>query len=86
MGYKTDRKEIKNSSREGKKIHTRLQGAEGGPKNWGQGAGQREMEIAGNSRLCRKKRKELIDRDRELDREGRRKAKIAAGYRAERKN
>lgn len=44
------------------------------------------MENAGNSRLCRKKRKELIDRDRELDREGRRKAKIAAGYRAERKN
>ena len=53
-------------------------------KNWGQGARQREMEIAGNSSGCRKKREELINRDRDLDRKGWRKATIVAGYRAER--
>ena len=53
-------------------------------KIWGQGVGQREMEITGNSSRCRKKREELINRDRELDREGSRKATIVAGYRAER--
>ena len=43
------------------------------------------MEIAGNS-SGRRKEEELINRDRELDREGWRKAKILAWYRAERKN
>lgn len=36
-------------------------GAERGIKNWGQGGGQREMEIAGSSGGCRKKREEFIN-------------------------
>lgn len=60
-GYGTENAELKHGGREpdkegdrGKNLD-RLQGTEGGIKTWGQGAGQREMEIAGNSGGCRKK-------------------------------
>lgn len=91
-GYRTENVELKHREREldregdQGKNPDRVWGAEGGIKNWGQGARQREMEITGNSDGCRKKREELINSDRELDREGQRKAKIAVRYRAERKN
>jgi len=60
--YKTENVELKHGEREPDrekdrgKNPDRLRGAEQGIKSWGQGAGQREMEITGNSGGCKKKR------------------------------
>lgn len=47
-----------------------LEGREGGIKRWGQGARQREMEYYKNINVSGAERKELINRDRGLGREG----------------